>query len=155
MSKISVFAGLFGLFLFAVAVCAPIIFDDRYGTGLYITLSVIVFLITCAPALVVLKRKALKKDNQIYGVGVIVLVFCGIGLFFWAFASVWLLDVAVDSLAGKLDMFLAPNIERREWVIFDFMFISLGFIIAVGLSLFGAFIAWLEWLFLRKEKSKG
>lgn len=148
-------AVLFAFFVVATIICAPIILNDNYGTGQFVSLSIVIFLIICAPMLVVFKRKILK-NYKIYAVGIIVLVFCGVGLVFWAMANILLLDVVMDSLAGKLDKFLTQGVEPRMSASFDFMFISLGFIIAVGSSLFGAFIACIVWLFLHfKEKSKG
>ena len=145
----------FAFFVVVAIICAPIVLNDRYGTGQFVSLSIVIFLIICAPMFVVFKRKILK-NYKIYAVGIIVLVFCGVGLVFWAMANILLLDVVMDSLAGRLDEFLSWGVEPREWVSFDFMFISLGFIIAVGSSLFGTFLALLVWLCLRfKEKSKG
>ena len=147
-------AVLFAVFIGVTIICAPVILNDNYGTGQFVSLSIVIFLIICAPMFVVFKRKILKNDK--YAVGIIVLVFCGVGLVFWAMANILLLDVVMDSLAGKLDKFLTQGVEPRMSASFDFMFISLGFIIAVGSSLFGAFIACIVWLFLHfKEKSKG
>ena len=71
----------FALFVVATIICAPIVLNDRYGTGQFVSLSIVIFLIICAPIFVVFKRKILK-NYKIYAVGIIVLVFCGVGLVF-------------------------------------------------------------------------
>ena len=153
LSKIPL-AVLFVAFVVVAIVCAPVILNDNYGTGQFVSLSIVIFLIICAIVFVVFKSKILKNDK--YAVGITALVFCGVGFVFWAMTNILLLDVVMDSLAGKLDKFLSYNVEPREWAFFDFMFISLGLTIALCSSLFGAFIACILWLCLRfKEKSKG